>query len=237
MPAYSKTFEVMTGLQTWDVGVDDPSNTVSADREVEPGEDAAPRLRARRASIVHPVPLRNGWSEAEAGRRGPPRTVVAGRPLPDRSVACRSLADDARLCVRSSCRRARCRRGRPSARRCSPRRRTCRTRPSCPRARSGASRTASGRGARWRPAHQLRDACSVSTSPVVIVTSRIHSFSRCSVTRLAVHADVRDAPAGTDQLGRELEGRGHPDRLERHVGAEPVGELHDLRDARPRDRC
>ncbi len=62
----------------------------------------------------------------------------------------------------------------------------------------------------------------VSTSPVVIVTSRIHSFSRCSVRGAAVHADVRDAPARADQLGGELERLGHADRLEGGVGAEAV---------------
>ncbi len=41
--------------------------------------------------------------------------------------------------------------------------------------------------------------------------------------RLAVPADVGDAPARADELGGELEGGGHADRLDGHVGAEAVG--------------
>ena len=67
----------------------------------------------------------------------------------------------------------------------------------------------------------------VSTSPVVIVTSRIHSFSRCRLCGLAVNADVGHAPAGTDQIRRELEGLRHTDRLERDVGTEAVSQLHN----------
>ena len=59
----------------------------------------------------------------------------------------------------------------------------------------------------------------------MIVTSRIQSFSRCSVDRVAVDADVRDPPAGTDQLGAELERRRDADRLDRDVGAETAGQL------------
>ena len=47
--------------------------------------------------------------------------------------------------------------------------------------------------------------------------------------RPAMHADVRDAPTGADQLGRELERLRQAHRLERDVGAEPIGELHDAR--------
>ena len=42
---------------------------------------------------------------------------------------------------------------------------------------------------------------------------------------LAVHTDVGDVPAGPDQVGGELEGGGHADRLDGDVGTEPVGEL------------
>ncbi len=46
---------------------------------------------------------------------------------------------------------------------------------------------------------------------------------------LAMHADVRHASTGADQLGRELERVRHADRLQGDIGAEAVGELHDLR--------
>ena len=55
--------------------------------------------------------------------------------------------------------------------------------------------------------------------------------------RLAVDADVGHVATGPDELGAELEGGGHADRLDGHVGAEPVGErLHDRR-RRPPGRC
>ena len=43
---------------------------------------------------------------------------------------------------------------------------------------------------------------------------------------LAVDADVRDASAGADQLGRELERLRYADRFEGDVRAEAVGQLH-----------
>ena len=121
-------------------------------------------------------------------------------------------------------------RARPSARGCSRRRRTCRRRPSCRRARSGGSRTTVGSS---RPLATSFISCGmvkVSTSPVVIVTSRIHSFSRCSVAGLPCTPMFATRPPGRIELGRQLERLRHADRLERDVGAEPVGELHDPRD-------
>ena len=47
---------------------------------------------------------------------------------------------------------------------------------------------------------------------------------------MAVDADVGDAAARADQLGAELERLRHADRLDRDVGAEAAGELHDPRD-------
>jgi hypothetical protein len=44
---------------------------------------------------------------------------------------------------------------------------------------------------------------------------------------LAVDADVGDPPAGADQFGALLEGLWDADRLDGHVGAEPVGEPLD----------
>ena len=67
---------------------------------------------------------------------------------------------------------------------------------------------------------------SVSTSPVVISTSRIQSRSRWSVAGMAVHADVREPAARADQLRAELERLGNADRLDRDVGAETVRQLH-----------
>ena len=45
-----------------------------------------------------------------------------------------------------------------------------------------------------------------------------------------MNADVRHPPAGADQLGCELERLGNADRLERDVGAQTIGQLHDPRD-------
>ena len=47
---------------------------------------------------------------------------------------------------------------------------------------------------------------------------------------LAVNADVCHTPAGTDQIRGELEGLRHTNRLESNVGAEAVGQRHDLSD-------
>ena len=47
---------------------------------------------------------------------------------------------------------------------------------------------------------------------------------------MAVHTDVRDAAAGPDELGAELERLRHADRLDRNVGAESLGQLHDASD-------
>ena len=49
----------------------------------------------------------------------------------------------------------------------------------------------------------------VSTSPVVIVTSRIQSRSRWSVAA-RLNADVRDPASGPDELGAELKRLGAP---------------------------
>ena len=42
---------------------------------------------------------------------------------------------------------------------------------------------------------------------------------------MAVDADVRDAAAGADEVGAELERLGNADRLDRDVGAEAAGQL------------
>ena len=55
--------------------------------------------------------------------------------------------------------------------------------------------------------------------------------------RVAVDADVGDAAAGPDELGAELERLGHADRLDRDVGAEPAGQLHDRCDRVLARRC
>src|SRR5215212_3284992 len=46
--------------------------------------------------------------------------------------------------------------------------------------------------------------------------------------RTTMYPDVRNMPAGTHELGAQLEGLWHPDRLHHHVGPEPVGHLLDL---------
>ena len=47
--------------------------------------------------------------------------------------------------------------------------------------------------------------------------------------RLAVHADVGDVTAGSGEPDGQLEGRRHADGLDRHVGAQPTGQLGDDR--------
>ena len=44
---------------------------------------------------------------------------------------------------------------------------------------------------------------------------------------LAVHADVGDVATGPGQLDGQLEGGGHADRFDGHVGAQPAGQLAD----------
>ena len=61
----------------------------------------------------------------------------------------------------------------------------------------------------------------------MIVTSRIHSFSRWSVAGWPWTPTLATRPPGPDEVGAELERLGHADRLDRDVGAEAAGQLHD----------
>ena len=67
----------------------------------------------------------------------------------------------------------------------------------------------------------------VSTSPVVTVTSRIHSFSRWSVAECPWTPTLATRPSGADELGAELERLRNADCLDCDVGSEPVGQLQD----------
>ena len=62
----------------------------------------------------------------------------------------------------------------------------------------------------------------VSTSPVVIVTLRIQSLSRCRGCGLTVHADVGNAATWPHQIGCELKCRRHANRCDDYICAETI---------------